>query len=134
MTPIIRTVSSALCEYYGHVIALPTTCIERGRVTEEFKDIVRLPHSVGAIDGSHVRWNACPSDQYLDYKCFKNFTSLIVFGVCDSKRRFFYADFGAPGVLGDASPYRSSKSKTKIGNGMWLGREMASLFIGRCEV
>ncbi len=108
MTPIIRTVSSALCEYYGHVIALPTTRIELERVMKGFKDIAGLPYCVGAIDGSHLRGNACPSDQYLDYKCFKNFTSLIVFGICDSKKRFIYADVGAPGVLGDATLYRSS--------------------------
>ncbi len=99
MTPIIRTVSNALCEYYGHVIALPTTRIELERVMKGFKGIAGLPYSVGAIDGIHARWNAYPPDQYLDFKCFKNFTSLMVFGLFDSRRRFIYADVGAHGVL-----------------------------------
>ena len=81
MTHIIRTVSSAVCEYCGHVIAFPTTRIELGGVTKEFKDIVGLSYSVGSIDGSHVRWNACLFDQYLGYNFFMNFTSLIVFDV-----------------------------------------------------
>ncbi len=68
-----------------------------------FKYITLLPYCVRSIDGSDVNWTACPSDRFLDYKCFRNFSNLVIFTARDSKRKFMYAGVGAPGVLGDAT-------------------------------
>ena len=58
-------------------------------------------------------------DQYLDYKCFMNFSSRIILAVYDSKRKFMLTDVGAPGIQGDATLFRTSLFEREIANGEW---------------
>lgn len=52
-----------------------------------------LPYCVGATDGCHIEGTANPTSQLYEYKCFKQFTSIILLAVCDSLSRFLYAVF-----------------------------------------
>ena len=123
-----------MCENYAPVVRLPETLTEIQSVMSGFKSLAGLPYCCGSIDGSHVRWNACPAEQYLDYKCYKHFPSLLIFAVSDAHRRFRYVDVDAPGVYGDSTLFEISKLNERIKNGSWLGPEIPSLYISDTEV
>ena len=127
VTPLIRNVAVAIIEYFGYEIRLPKTEQEYATVMRGFQNIAGLPHCVGAVDGSHIPWTACPSEQYFEYRCYKRFTSLVFFGVSDAQRRFIYVDCGFPGVMGDATIFNASKLKRMIDTGEWIGQDLPPL-------
>lgn len=131
MTPIIRKVSRAIGEEFSNSIKLPRTKNKLASVMNGFKAISGLPYCVGAIDGSQIRWITCPKDQKLDYRCYKGFTSVVLFGVCDAQRRFLFADVCLPGVISDSTIYNQSRLKHMIDTGQWIGSEVPNLKIGR---
>ena len=113
-TAIVRNVPLAVIEKLGHEVSLPRTEQEIASVTRGFQNIAGLPYCVGAVDGCHIRWPASPSHQYFEYRCYKRYTSLVLFAVSDSRRRLLYADCGMPGVMGDSSIYNVSLLKLQI--------------------
>lgn len=131
---LIREVSREICTHFRDVVFLPTSDADIKGVMDGFKRISGLPHCVGAIDGCHVRWHACPISQWYEYRCFKNYPSVIIFAVCDAARRFTYADVCLPGVLADGTLWARSKLKDMIDKGEWLGGEVPSLKIGDVHV
>ena len=134
ITPIVREVSRLICEHYDNEIQLPNTTNELNTVIKGFERVSGLPLCVGAIDGSHIQWPTCPKSKKFEYRCYKGYSSVVLFGVCDSSRKFTYADVGLPGVLSDSSIYERSRLRTLINRKQWPPAHCPSLQIGNVSV
>lgn len=99
VTPIIREVSRVICSTFSDAVVPPRTEQEIRKVMKGFEDIAGMPYCTGAIDGSHIHWRKCPGEQKIEYRCYKGFPSVVLFGVSDAERRFLYVDVYLPGVL-----------------------------------
>lgn len=131
---IVKEVSRAICATYSTEIHLPRAWDELQKVMNGFQSIAGLPYCVGAVDGSHIKWTACPTAQFYAYRCYKGFTSVVLFGVADSRRKFIYVDVCLPGVLSDSTLWQMSRLRSLITSGEWLGADIPSLTIGDVDI
>ena len=60
------------------------------KIMADFERINRLPQSVGAIDGSHIRLQMKSSKKYFlaQYICRHGFLSILLEGVVDANKLF----------------------------------------------
>ena len=130
----VKEVSSMITERMVGAVRLPYEETHVATVMRGFQSISDLPYCVGAIDDTHIPWKICCDSQYYEYRCYKGYTSIVLFAVADSKRRFMYAESGHPGVMGDATIYNCSKLKRLIESDQCLGPEIASLRIGTVHI
>lgn len=130
----VKEVSRLICDHFTDAIKFPTTGVDVATVMDGFKDIAGLPYCAGAIDGSHIEWHRCPTEQYFEYRCYKGYPSFVLFAVCSADRRVTYAQIGKPGVLGDATLLEQSTLLTNIQSNKWLGTDIPSLRIGDVDV
>lgn len=130
----VSEVSRAVWKEYREEISFPTTEEEVANAMEGFQQIRGLPYCVGAVDGTHVPWPSCPLDQFYEYRCYKGFTSIVLFAVCTADRKFTYIDVGRPGVLGDSTIFQRSSLKRNIDDGKWLGSAIPDLNISDVTV
>lgn len=130
----VREVSRKICEAYSDELRFPTTEADVAQIMSGFEKIRGLPYCVGAVDGTHVKWLACPMDQFYEYRCYKGYTSVVIFAVATANRRFIYADIGRPGVLGDSTIYSRSSLKRNIDDKTWLGDGIPDLVISGIPV
>ena len=91
---IVHELSRKISSYYAKCIAMPQAEGDIAKLMKGFEDIRGLPYCIGAIDGTHIRWLACPSQQFYEYRCFKGFPSIVILAVCAADRRIIYADIG----------------------------------------
>ena len=130
----VKDVSRTVCSFLGDKIAFPSTEDEIASVMRGFSDIRGLPYCVGAVDGTHIKWLACPDQQFYEYRCYKGYPSVVVFAVSTADRRFTFVDIGRPGVLGDSTIYSLSELKRNIDMGHWLGETIPDLSIANVPV
>ena len=132
---IIPQVARLISGHYRTSIALPTEEGDVAKLMKGFEDIRGLPYCVGAIDGTHIKWLACPEQQYYEYRCYKGFPSIVILAVAAADRKIIYADIGCPGVLGDCTIYERSSLKKAIESGSWVGSDrIPSLNVGDVQV
>lgn len=86
----VKEVSRLLCAHFKDVIKFPMDENDVPRSLMGFKKIAGLPYCVGAIDGSNIPWHRCPTEQHFFYRCYKGFTSFVVFAVCTSDCKAIY--------------------------------------------
>ena len=89
---------SALCRLKNSYICFPYTDKEVQEVMDQFEEEYHFPQIEGAIDGSHIEIRA-PSDNHKDYYNRKQFYSLVLQGVFDSKLLFRHISVGYPGSV-----------------------------------
>ena len=75
-------------------------------MAEGFAKRWNFEHTLGAIDGKHVRIRL-PRGAVSAYYNYKGFYSLILMAVVDSNYRFLYLDVGAEGRAGDAGVFNA---------------------------
>ena len=56
-------------------------------ISQDFEDLLNLPHVIGAIDGKHVR-TECPRNSGTLYHNYKDFFSLVPLAICDARNCF----------------------------------------------
>ena len=134
ITKIIRETSRFICESFPDVIRLPRMTSEVHKTMKGFQGIAGLPYCVGAIDGTHIPWLRCPEEQFFEHRCFKGYTSIVLFACVDANKKFTYVNIGHPGVNGDSRIFQNSSLKSKMDNGTWPGKEIPSLFIDSIQV
>ena len=76
-------------------------------VAEGFAKRWNFEHTLGAIDGKHVRMRL-PRGAGSAYYNYKGFHSLILMAVVDSHYKFLYLDVGAESRAGDAGVFNAS--------------------------
>ena len=72
-----------------------------------YHDRWNMPHVLGALDGKHVRITK-PNKSGSTYYNYKNFFSIVLFGLCDADYKFLYVDVGAEGRSSDSTLWKYS--------------------------
>lgn len=130
----VKELSIEIINNFKDNIRFPVTEDEVARAASGFQGISGLPYCVGAIDGTHVPWPACPTQQFYEYRCYKGYPSVVIFATCTADRRITFADVGRPGVLGDSTIFERSALRAKIREGAWLGTETPDLVVGDVKI
>ena len=88
------------------VITWPNSEAKRQSIAEGFRRIGRLPNTLGAVDGTHIRITA-PREHPQSYFNRKHFYSMQLQGVCTSRLLFTHILTGWPGSVHDARVFRN---------------------------
>ncbi|XP_072176458.1 uncharacterized protein [Diadema setosum] len=103
-------------EYAAEVISLPTTNEGWLAVAGDFEARWNLPHCLGALDGKHIRIQK-PKNSGSLYFNYKQFFSVVLMALVDSKYQFVWIDVGGVGHQSDAQIYNNSELKECIDAG-----------------
>lgn len=91
-------------EYGGELVSMPTTEAGWREVSERFGARWNFHHTVGAIDGKHIRIKA-PKNSGSKYFNYKGFFSIILLGIVDADYKFMRVDVGGNGASSDSSVF-----------------------------
>ena len=94
----------------------------------------QFPCCWSAVDGCHIPIKCPPGglESCKEYHNFKNFFSLVLMGMIDSKYRFVWASCGYPGNSHDSVIFQSTDPWNQIKNQYYLpkiGKKVGSLFV-----
>ena len=95
------TCDAIIDEFMDEAIKMPTTPEGWKEIARGFSVRWNFEHTVGAIDGKHIRITA-PSHSGSYYFNYKGYHSIILLGVVDADYKFIYASLGANGASCDA--------------------------------
>lgn len=97
-------------------LQIPHTESEWEEISSDFRDIWHFPHTIGALDGKHIRIKA-PSNTGSQFYNFKGFFSIVLFAAVDAHGRFIFVDVGSNGKASDSTIYRDSYLYKSLENG-----------------
>lgn len=106
---VIKDVTDCLVRQSPQFIKMPTQQ-ESVHVNKGFHDIFGFPNVIGAVNGTHIRIKSPSTDEHL-YVNRKNYHSINVKGVCDSKLRFINIVSKWPGSTRDSFILENSALK-----------------------
>lgn len=84
----------------------PTTESEWLQVANDFNRYWDFPHTIGAIDGKHIRIKA-PPHSGSDFYNYKGFFSIVLLGIVDAHSKFLYIDVGGNGRASDVIIFKN---------------------------
>jgi len=96
---------------------------KNGRLSKKILESVRISLTTGAKDGKHVGV-IVPADSGSLFYNFKNYFSIVLLGVCDSKYCFTFVDIGSYGKSPDSSILKThycGKNYTQIFSTLYQG-------------
>lgn len=76
-------------------------------IASDFEANANFPHCIGAVDGKHIRLT-CPFSSGSMYFNYKEYYSVVLMAVADSRYRFVFVDIGSYGKDCDASIFKKS--------------------------
>ncbi|XP_071501308.1 uncharacterized protein [Diadema antillarum] len=121
----------AMDEYAAEVISLPTTSEGWLEVAGDFEVRWNLPRCLGALDGKHIRIQK-PKNSGSLYFNYKQFFSVVLMALVDSKNQFVWIDVGGVGHQSDAQIYNNSELGWKVwsnildrGSRSWSGASIS---------
>lgn len=122
----VKKVSRAIAELRSTYIKMPTSPEDLRKTMEEFYEIARFPHVVGAIDCTHVKLQSPGGNQAENFRNRKGYFSWNVQVVCDSRLRIRDIVVRWPGSSHDSHIFNCSAIKGKLeaqvfGDGLLLG-------------
>ena len=92
---ILREVCQAIHDVLSPIYLEPPSKEEEWRsIVKGFEEMWDLPHTLGAIDGKHIRMD-CPKNTGTYYHNYKDFFSLVLLAVCDARYTFTLVDVGS---------------------------------------
>lgn len=95
---------------------IPTPTCERWEsIASDFESTANFPHCLGAVDGKHIRLTS-PFNSGSMYFNYKDYFSIVLMAVADSKYRFVYVHVGSYGKDCDSSIFKRSKLWKSIEN------------------
>lgn len=88
-------------------VPFPKSTHEWKIIENGFLQIGGIPHTLGALDGKHVRIKKPPhsGSEYFNYK---KYFSIVLLALVDASSNFIFVDIGAQGSFNDASVLRNS--------------------------
>ena len=118
---IVPDTCRAIVAAFGdEVMQVPTTPEEWRKVARGFETRWNFPHTLGAIDGKHIRIRN-PAHGGTYYFNYKKFYSVVLMAVVDAEYKFLYVDVGAIGSESDGGVFAKSQL------GMMLDRHQMNL-------
>ncbi|XP_073840586.1 uncharacterized protein [Musca autumnalis] len=97
-------------------LQIPNTIHEWVTVAKDFQDIWQFPHTLGALDGKHIRIKA-PANSGSQFYNFKGFYSIVLFAAVDAHCRFLFVSVGTNGKASDSTIYQDSTLYSSLQNG-----------------
>lgn len=76
-------------------------------IASGFETAANFPHCIGAVDGKHIRL-ICPINSGSMYFNYKEYNSIVLMAVADSRYRFVYVDVGSYSKDCDSSIFKRS--------------------------
>lgn len=76
-------------------------------IASDFEKNTNFPHCIGAVDGKHVRI-ICPLRSGSMFFNYKDYHSVVLMAVADSKYRFVYVNIGSFGKDCDPTIFKQS--------------------------
>ncbi|KAF0750919.1 putative nuclease HARBI1 [Aphis craccivora] len=114
---IVIEVSKAIAALRPDFIHFPTTDDEIRKVKQDFFNIAKFPSCIGAIDCTHIKIRSPGGDDAEIFRNRKQFFSLNVQTICDSKLIIQNIVARWPGSSHDANIFRNSDIKQRFDNG-----------------
>lgn len=114
---IVIEVSKAIAALRPDFIHFPTTDDEIRKVKQDFFNIAKFPSCIGAIDCTHIKIRSPGGDDSEIFRNRKQFFSLNVQTICDSKLIIQNIVARWPGSSHDANIFRNSAIKQRFDNG-----------------
>ena len=100
-------------------------------IIESFRNITGLPNIVGAIDGTHIPLSTRPNRRYTPMPSHffnrKKFHSIVLQGVCDTKKMFWNVCAGQLGGVHNAGQFDVSFVATQLSTKQILPRPIIHL-------
>ncbi len=97
----------AIIAEYEHLIVCPSTEVEWRTIATRFALRWNFHHTLGAIDGKHIRIRK-PDKSGSQFYNYKQYFSIILLAIVDADYRFMYVETGAPGRGSDAGLFRET--------------------------
>ena len=108
ISKLVREVCDAFIHVYKQeVIKTPRTPEDWKEIAEGFSAKWNFHHTLGALDGKHVRIK-CPKHAGSKYFNYKKYHSLVLMAMVDSKYRFIWVDVGAHGSMSDSQIFNDT--------------------------
>ena len=86
------------------------------QISQEFEENLNMPHTIGCIDGKHIRI-VCPKLTEVQYYNYKGLFNIVLMAVCDANYCFTMIDLGQYGSNNDSGVVASSVMGEICGNG-----------------
>lgn len=102
-----ETCEAIVAEFGEDVIRFPSTVAEWKEVAAGFSDRWHFHHTLGAIDGKHVRIR-CPDFGGSKYYNYKKYHSILLVAIVDADYKFLHVDVGSLGSASDAGVFAYS--------------------------
>ena len=104
---IVKEVAEAInAEYAEELICPPLTPDKWKEVADRFATRWNFKHTIGALDGKHVRIK-CPKNSGSIYYNYKGFYSIVMLALVDADYKFIWLDVGSTGCNSDAQIWNS---------------------------
>ena len=73
VSSIVKELSRKIGSHFQNSMQCSTGETELASIMRGFEKMVGLLYCCGAVDGSHIRWVACPDEQFYEYCCYKGY-------------------------------------------------------------
>ena len=87
-------------------MATPQSEHQWKQIAEEFSKRWGFPHTIGCVDGKHIRMEKPPKTGTFFYN-YKGYFSIVLMAICDADYKFLYVDVGAEGKASDGGIWRN---------------------------
>ena len=103
-----ETCRAIIAEYGYEVMHVPQTPEGWKDVARGFEERWNFPHTVGALDGKHIRIRN-PAGAGSHYFNYKKYYSIVMLALVDAEYKFMFLDVGAVGAESDGGVFAQSR-------------------------
>ena len=98
-------------------VKLPTDTAEWLEIAEGFEKKWQFPHTLGALDGKHIRIKKPPNSGSM-YRNYKGFDSIVLMALVDSQYRFLWTQIGDIGSSSDGQIWNNCDLREALQDGV----------------
>jgi hypothetical protein len=111
-----RVCEAIIAEYQQELIRTPQTSDEWRQVADLFSSRWQFHHTIGALDGKHIRVQK-PANSGSEYHNYKGYFSIVLMALVDANYEFLWVEVGAHGVCSDSQIFNQSQLKRRFEDG-----------------